>query len=210
MQPRTHDPEHPTIIPMYTMTTPQAPSGHTTRPRPRAYAIGHKVNPLLNASPFHSCETWLLPNAKTLCMLRNRGDNHGDARSIGQVHTEADQEVPQVESPRSYSGRTSGRSPDIRRHQPEEDQRETEARRLYSGRTSGAPRRAGHPAPARKSGARYPESRRIGHSSPDIRPASPDIRHLAKARTSGPTPGHPAPLPACSASGPRPMYPFVP
>ena len=185
------DAEHPTIIPMYTMTTPQVPSGHTRRPQ--EYAIGHKVNPLLDASAFHSCETWLLPNAKTLRVLRNRGDNHGDARSIGQVHTEADQEVPQVESPRSYSGRTFGRSPDIRRHQPEEDQRETEARRLYSGRTSGAPRRAGHPAPARKSGAHYPENRRIGHSSPDIRPTSPDIRRLRKARTSGLTPGHPPP-----------------
>ena len=121
-QRRGDDAEHPTIIPMYT----------------QAYAIGHKVNPFLNASPSHSYETWLLPNVKTLCVLRNRGDDHGDARSIGQVHTEADQQVLQVESPWSYSGRTSGRSPDIRRHQPEEDQRETEARRLYSGRTSGA------------------------------------------------------------------------
>ena len=128
------DEEHPTIIPMYTTTTPQVPSGHTMRPQ--AYAIGHKVKPLQHASAFHSCETWLLPNAKTLCMLRNRGDNHGDARSIGQVHTEADQEVPQVELPRSYSGRTSGRSQDIRCHQREEDQRETDAKRLYSGRTS--------------------------------------------------------------------------
>lgn len=52
------------------MTTPQAPSGHTTRPRPRAYAIGHKVNPLLNDSPFHSSETWLLPMSGILCVIR--------------------------------------------------------------------------------------------------------------------------------------------
>src|SRR4051812_42893927 len=90
----TSDAGHPTIIPMYT----------------RAYAIGPKVNAFLHASPFHSYETWLLPNAKTLHVLRNQGDDHGDARGIRQVHTEADQEVPQVESPRSYSGRTSGRS----------------------------------------------------------------------------------------------------
>ena len=32
------------------------------------------------------------------------------------------------------------------------------------------PRRTGHLAPAQKSGARHPESRRIGHSSPDTRP----------------------------------------
>ena len=54
-QGRGDDAEHPTIIPMYT----------------RAYAFGPKVNPLLNASPFYSCETWLLPHAKTLHVLTN-------------------------------------------------------------------------------------------------------------------------------------------
>ena len=44
----------------------------------------------------------------------------------------------------------------------------------------GHPAQPGHPDPA------YPESSEAGHSSPDI-------RHLTKARTSGPTPGHPAP-----------------
>jgi hypothetical protein len=118
-QGRGDDAEHPTSIPMYTTTTPQAPSGPMTRPQ--AYAIGHKVNPLLNASPFHSCETWLLPNARTLLVLRNRGDDHGVARGIRQVHTEAERGLPKVESPQSYSGRTSGRSLDIWRRQPEED-----------------------------------------------------------------------------------------
>ena len=165
---------------MYTTTTPQAPSGHTMRPQ--AYAIGHKVNPLLNTSPSHSCETWLLPNAKTLRVLRNRGDNPGDARSIGQVHTEPDQEVPQVESPRSYSGWTSGRSPDIRRHQPEEGQRETEARRLYSGRTSSRPPDIRRPATGRASGA-CPEIRRTPSKEQKNRPLHPG--HPAEARTSG-------------------------
>ena len=50
------DAEHPTFIPMYTPTTLQAPRIH--KMRPRLCAIGHKVNPFLNASPFHSCETW--------------------------------------------------------------------------------------------------------------------------------------------------------
>ena len=162
--------------------------------RPLTYAIGHKVNPFLNASPFHLCETWLLPNAKTRRVLRNRGDDHGDARSIGQVHTEADQEVPQVESPRSYSGRTSGRSPDIRRHQPEEDQRETEARRLYNGRTSGRPPDIRRPATGRTSGA-CPEIRRTLSREQKNRPLQPghaaqgpDIRLFVSRRTSGPSP----------------------
>ena len=62
-QGRGDEAEHPTIIPMYTMT----------RPRPRAYAIGHKVNSFLSPFPFHSSETWLLPNTKTLHVLRNQG-----------------------------------------------------------------------------------------------------------------------------------------
>ena len=92
--------------------------------------------------------------------------------------------------------------PEAEPRQPGHPARGPDIRLFPSRRTSGP--QPGHPDPA------YPESSETGHSSPDIRPASPDIRHLAKARTSGPTPGHPAPLPACSASGPRPMYPFAP
>lgn len=154
----------------------------------------------------------MLPNAKTLHVLRNQGDDHGDARVIRQVHTEADQEVPQVESPRGYSGRTSSMNPNIQRHQPEEDQRETEARRLYSGGTSGRPPDIRRPATGRtsgtcpESGACYPESRRIGHSSSDIRP---------KAWTSGASqsPGHPAPsldIRRLSAQSERARCPFIP
>lgn len=175
------DAEHPTIIHIYT----------------QAYTIGHKVNPSLNASPSHSYKTWLLPNVKTLLVPRNRGDNHGDARSIGQVNTEADREMPQVESPQSYSGRTSGKSPHIRRHQPEEDRREIDARRLYSGRTSGRPLDIRRPATGRTSGAPYPESTDADHAIPDIRPV----------------PGHPAPSPKIqrmSAQSERAKGPCIP
>ena len=92
--------------------------------------------------------------------------------------------------------RTSGATNQKKTRERQKPGGSTAAGHPADPRTSGTPRRSRHPAPARKSGARYPESRRIGHSSPDIRPASPDIRHLAKARTSGPTPGHPA-SPAC-------------
>src|SRR4051812_32102245 len=62
------DAEHPTIIPMYTMNTPQAPSSHMLRPR--AYAIGPKVNSLLSESSLSACKTWMLLQAQTLCILR--------------------------------------------------------------------------------------------------------------------------------------------
>ena len=47
------DAEHPTFIPMYTLTIVRAPRGHMTRPR--AYTIGHKVNSILSKpSLFHT------------------------------------------------------------------------------------------------------------------------------------------------------------
>ena len=90
---------------LYTTTTPQSPRGHTTRAR--AYAIGHKVNPLLNASPFHSCETWLLPHAKTLHVLRYQEDPLEDARNIGQVPKYMDEEARRRRTSRCYKTRTA-------------------------------------------------------------------------------------------------------
>jgi hypothetical protein len=49
------------IIPMYTTTTPQAPSVHTMRSR--AYVIGSKVNSLLSDLPF--------PHVRHGCYLKN-------------------------------------------------------------------------------------------------------------------------------------------
>src|SRR3954470_23611445 len=50
-------------------------------PSSRSYSILEGVS-----EPQHLVsilETWLLTNAKTLHVLRNQGDNHGDARSVG-------------------------------------------------------------------------------------------------------------------------------
>ena len=69
------DAEHPTFIPMYTPTTPQAPRGLMTRPQ--LYAIGHKVNSLLSKPSLSTCETWLLPQIYVLCMTRNKEEDHG-------------------------------------------------------------------------------------------------------------------------------------
>ncbi|XBJ01192.1 hypothetical protein VPH35_020886 [Triticum aestivum] len=77
------DAEHPTIIPLYTSNTPQAPRGHTMRPRP--YAIGHKVSSLLFETSLSTYETWLLPHAWTLHILRYNRDDHGGSKDQGQA-----------------------------------------------------------------------------------------------------------------------------
>ena len=68
---------------MYTPTTPQAPRGDMTRPR--TYAIGHKVNSLLFEPSLSTCETWLLPHAWTLHILRYNRDDHGGSKDQGQA-----------------------------------------------------------------------------------------------------------------------------
>ena len=77
------DAVHLTIIPMYTSTTPQAPKGHTIRPRP--YAIGQKANSLLFEPSLSTYETWLLPHAWTLHILRYNQDDHGGSKDQGQA-----------------------------------------------------------------------------------------------------------------------------
>ena len=193
------------FIPMYTPTTLQAPRGHMTRPQ--TYAIGHKVNSLLFEPSLSTCETWLLPHAWTLPKLKYNRDDHRESKDKGQAWKRRRKKSQLLQAPdiRPQPGHPAlPASPDIRPQPAHPAPITARVQKLNptsldirpEARTSGSSRAAGHPAPARKSGARYPESRSIGHSSPDIRPASPDIRHLVKARTSGPTPGHPA-SPAC-------------
>ena len=82
-QGRGDDAEHPTFIPMYTPTTLQAPREH--KMRPQVYTIGHKVNSLLSESSLSTCETWLLPHAWTLHILRYNQDDHGGSKDQGQA-----------------------------------------------------------------------------------------------------------------------------
>ena len=67
-QGRGDDAEHPTIIPMDASTPPTTPLEPMTRARVKA--IEDKVNSLLSELPLSMHETWLLPQAKTLCVLR--------------------------------------------------------------------------------------------------------------------------------------------
>ena len=76
-QGRGDDAEHPTVIPMDTTSTTQAPSGPMTRARARA--IQSEVNSLLVELPFDPLETWLLPQMEMLCVLRYQESNQGEA-----------------------------------------------------------------------------------------------------------------------------------
>ena len=74
-QGRGDDAEHPTVIPMDTTSTTQAPSGPMTRARARA--IQSEINSLLVELPFDPLETWLLPQTEMLCVLRYQGTSLG-------------------------------------------------------------------------------------------------------------------------------------
>ena len=76
------DAEHPTIIPMDVSTSPTTPLGPMTRAR--AKAIKDKVNSLLSKLPLPTYETWLLPHAETLCVIRYLEEIHESATPNGQ------------------------------------------------------------------------------------------------------------------------------
>ena len=52
--------------------------------RARAKAIEDKVNSLLSELPLSTYETWLLPQAETLCVIRYLEDGHGGATPNGR------------------------------------------------------------------------------------------------------------------------------
>ena len=76
------DAEHPTAIPMDLPSSPKTPHGPMTRARARA--IETKVNSLLSELPLSTCETWLLHQAETLCVIRYLEASHGTNTSNGQ------------------------------------------------------------------------------------------------------------------------------
>ena len=177
--------------------------------RPQTYAIRHKVNSLLFEPSLSTCETWLLPHAWTLPILRYNRDDHGESKDQGQAWKRRRKKSELLQAPdiRPQPGhparhRKSGGhhrtlpklnlvSPDIR---PE-------------ARTSGSSRVAGHPAPSLD--IRTPPVQRAtaGHPGQLGHPAS-QPRHPARheAPDIRPQPGHPAP--ACAQrKGQGPMYP---
>ena len=70
------------VIPMDVSSSAKTPSGPMTRARARA--IETEVNPLLFELTHSICETWLLPQTKTLCVIRYLEEGHGSATPNGQ------------------------------------------------------------------------------------------------------------------------------
>ena len=63
-------------------TSPTTPLGPMTRAR--AKAIEDMVNSLLSELPIPTYETWLLPHAETLCVIRCLEESLGSATPFGQ------------------------------------------------------------------------------------------------------------------------------
>ena len=95
---RIYDAEDPTIIPMDVSTSPTTPLGPMTRAR--AKAIKDKVNSLLSELPLSAHETWLLPQAETLCVIRHLEEGHGTATSNGQDDKDTEYEGQEQELPK--------------------------------------------------------------------------------------------------------------
>lgn len=139
-----------------------------------------KVIPFLDAFPLLSRETWILLQARTLCMLRNTQGDNGEPKDQGQARAGA----KEGEGRRSWcnSRRISGQRP---RHP------------ARAPRTSG--NILGHPAPRQNSyrtGPRQP--RHPAHREPpDIRPPTRTSDAYLRAET-GQRPMYPSPT-----------YPFV-
>ena len=147
------DAEHPTFIPMYTPTTLQAPRGHMTRPQ--TYAIGHKVNSLLFEPSLSTCETWLLPHAWTLPILRYNRDDHGESKDQGQAWKRRRKKSQLLQDPdiRAQPGHPARPRKSGALHRMHPKLKPVRPNIRLEARRSGSSRAAGHPAPARTSGA---------------------------------------------------------
>ena len=161
------DAVHPTIIPMYTLTTPQAPKGHTIRPRP--YAMGRKVNSVLFEPTLSTHGTWLLPHAWTLHILRYNLDDHGGSKDQGQAwkRRRKKKNVERQDLPGS-SGSPAGRSgpspddPDPHPDDPGNVPEDTRSLLDKAGSSGRSPGSSGPPTP----GSSGPPS---GSSGPRLR-----------------------------------------
>ena len=92
------DAEHRTVIPMDLPTSPTTPLGPMTRARARA--IEDKVNLLLSKIPLPTYETWLLPQAETLCVIRYLEEGQGAATPNGQDNEDTKHEGQEEELPK--------------------------------------------------------------------------------------------------------------
>ena len=110
------DAEHPKAIPMDLRTSPTTPLGPITRAREKA--IEDKVNSLLSKLPLSMHETWLLPQAETLCVIRYLEEGHEAATSNGQDSEDTKYEGQEEELPRKLQPPDDRSGPIVRRLKP--------------------------------------------------------------------------------------------
>ena len=82
-------------------TSPTTPLGPMIRAR--AKAIETKVNSLLSELPLSTYETWLLPQAETLCVIRYLEEGHGSAMPNGNGSKDTKYNDQEEELPGIYS-----------------------------------------------------------------------------------------------------------
>ena len=95
------DAEHPTVIPMDVLSSPNTPREPMTRARARATET--KVNSLLSQLTHSTCETWLLPQAETLCVIRYSEEGHEFATTNGQDGVDTKRKRQEEELQKNYS-----------------------------------------------------------------------------------------------------------
>ena len=100
------DADHPTVIPMDLPMSPTTPLGPMTRAR--AKPIETKVNFLLSELPLHTCETWLIPQAETLCVIRCLEKGHGSVTPNGQDGKDTKYKEQEEGLPEVYTHWTTG------------------------------------------------------------------------------------------------------
>nr|ACJ22515.1 hypothetical protein [Triticum aestivum] len=82
--------------------------------RARAKAIDNKVNSLLSKLPFSTHETWLLPQAETLCVIGYLEEGNGTATPNGQDGEDIEHEGQEEERPKKLQPADVRQGPDIR------------------------------------------------------------------------------------------------
>ncbi|XBI79540.1 hypothetical protein VPH35_088973 [Triticum aestivum] len=97
-------------------SSPTTPLGPMTRAR--AKAIEHKVNSLLSELPLSTHETWILPHAETLCVIRYMEEGHGIATSNAQYGEDTEYEGQEEELLKKLQPSDDRSGPDVQRLKP--------------------------------------------------------------------------------------------
>ena len=178
--------------------------------RPRIYTIGHKVNSLLSEPSLSTCETWLLPHACILHMLRYHVSNQGEG-VVQDGHQDRGAILPSLEGPvqppNNRTGGTTGRLPP--KNRPPFCDQAVQGR--YSTRCTGKSQKTGTTGPTTGTTAGGPTPIcRSQHLTPTVVP--PSLSGTSALHESPAVqPPHRPVQPAClrTVYWAEPVYPFA-